>query len=394
MNNNFEKILAHLVNEIGERPVGSSGNHASLALLERQFVKLGYNLKNLDFDCYCWEYGESSIKTTQRNHPIHPGGFSNFFEGTCPIELIETVDQLESANLENKIAVLNGTISNEPLMPKDFPFYYPEEHQRIINALESKNPSAIVAVTGKHPFCGLNPFPLFDDGNFNIPNACMDQNSANKINYSENKLTLTINSRRIPGKSRQLVASTRDSCPRKIVICGHMDTAYNTPGALDNATGLIVMLKLAARISSYSGDYKLEFVPFNGEEYYGVSGQLAYLADQEQKAESIALVINIDSPGHTNSKTALSFYNFNPSDKKKVQKVMDSHQICETGSQWIAGDHSIFAFRNIPCIAVTSSDLESEIMGFSHTPRDTINHVDPAILEETAIFLEDYITSF
>jgi len=32
-------------------------------------------------------------------------------------------------------------------------------------------PKAIIAVTGKNPACGLDPFPMFEDGNFSVPSA-------------------------------------------------------------------------------------------------------------------------------------------------------------------------------------------------------------------------------
>ena len=36
---------------------------------------------------------------------------------------------------------------------------------------ERKQPAAIIAATGKHALCGLQPFSLFEDGNFMIPSA-------------------------------------------------------------------------------------------------------------------------------------------------------------------------------------------------------------------------------
>lgn len=69
-------------------------------------------------------------------------------------------------------------ITKAPLSPKDYPFYYPDEHKNIITLLEQKQPAAIIAVTGPTTLNGKDPFPLFEDGNFLIPSA-----SINRIMY-------------------------------------------------------------------------------------------------------------------------------------------------------------------------------------------------------------------
>ncbi len=394
MNNRIEHNLEYLINKIGERPVGLESNHQTVRFLEKEFDNSGYKIKKNDFDCVCWENSGAILSTSIGECEIEPGPFSKPFDDTSSIKMIETIDQLKSSRIEDKIVVLHGDIVKNPLMPKDFPFFYPDVHQQIIETLEEKNPKAIVAITGKHPFCGLDPFPLFNDGNFNIPNASASQEIANKMIKNGKEMTLKIRSKRIPGKGQQLIASKGIEEAGKVVICSHMDTAYNTPGALDNASGLVVILETATLLSEYTGPYQLEFVPFNGEDYFGVGGQLAYLGDKEFDMNKVVLAINIDSPGYIDSKTAVSFYNFNALHRKRIENVMDRHQICETGSEWIAGDHSIFAFCNIPTIAITSSNLLGEVMELTHTPRDTIDMVDPETLKQTASFLAEYIKSF
>ncbi len=43
--------------------------------------------------------------------------------------------------------LVRGELAREQLMPKNFPFYQPEEHQRIIHLLEAQKPLAIIAAT-------------------------------------------------------------------------------------------------------------------------------------------------------------------------------------------------------------------------------------------------------
>ena len=63
--------------------------------------------------------------------------------------------------------VMYGELCSEPLMPKNFEFYNPDEHKEIIALLEEKNPVAIIIV---------NPYAehVIQDGDFNIPCAIVD----------------------------------------------------------------------------------------------------------------------------------------------------------------------------------------------------------------------------
>ncbi len=68
-------------------------------------------------------------------------------------------------------------------MPKNFVFYNPEEHQRIISVLESSGVKAIICATGRNPALagGVYPFPLIEDGDFNIPSVYMTEDEAARI---------------------------------------------------------------------------------------------------------------------------------------------------------------------------------------------------------------------
>ena len=103
------------------------------------------------------------------------------------------------------------------------------------------------------------------------------------------------------------------------------------------------------------------------------------------------LVINIDSSGFIGSKISLSTYNFNESKQTCFNSLIIKSNNIEQGQQWYAGDHSALAFQGIPCIAVTSSNLFEEGLNLTHTPNDTIENVDFALLKEASTFLTKLI---
>ena len=66
-------------------------------------------------------------------------------------------------------------LQNDKTVPvfERFPFYNPDSHRHLVRMVEEKAPAAVIAATGRNPeLAGAwYPFPLFEDGDFDIPNA-------------------------------------------------------------------------------------------------------------------------------------------------------------------------------------------------------------------------------
>lgn len=263
-----------------ERPVGSKNNRDILLYLEDLIAKMGYAIKKLPFTCTTCETGESSLTLNDRRIEIQASPFSQPFEGSGRLAFVKSLKELEVVNCQNCILVVGGELAETPLQPKEYPFYYPEEHRYLIELFERKQPAAIIAATGKHALCGLQPFPLFEDGNFLIPSAYVPEAMFAELQRNGRKgvARAAIRTKNKQQNSYQLVAQKRNkSSHGKIIVCAHMDTKYHTKGALDNAVGVAVLLEAAARLAS--SDYDIDIVPFNGEEYYEASGEVEYLKD-------------------------------------------------------------------------------------------------------------------
>ncbi len=382
-----EAGIRALASDIGARPVGSEANEETCHYLEGVAQELGFAVTALSFECLRWEHGTSSLAMGGRTYEIHPGPFSPPANGKLPVVSVSTVHELRTATVAGKLLVIRGSLAATPFMPKDFPFYYPDDHKEIIDLIQEKNPAAVLALTGKHPMCGWDPFPLFDDGNLGVPNAFMSLNS--KLTGTEG--TVMIDSSVTPSAGRQLIFSNNLEDARRIVLCAHMDTQYDTPGALDNAAGVATLVGVMERLRD-TLPITLEIVPFNGEEHYAAPGQLAYLARSQSRNEVPALVINVDGIGYSGSRSAFSHYNLS---KKQSAEVADTVERCDAtvpGEQWYAGDHAMFAFQGVPCIAVTSSDLE-KALEITHTEEDTVECVEVEVIERTAEVIAEFVRS-
>ncbi|WRS28409.1 M28 family metallopeptidase [Oscillospiraceae bacterium MB08-C2-2] len=378
-----------------ERPVGTNANTELVEMIEQSLSEMGYTVQSLPFNCMVWNSGLSSINTDNQSITIEPSPFSEPFNGSGKLHLIKTLEQLENINCKDDILVLAEDMTRTPLQPKNYPFYYPDEHKTIISLLEKKSPKAIIAVTGKNTLNGQNPFPLFEDGNFLIPSGSIEEQHLKKLEkfFQLNApVNLVIDSHKIEAKSRQIVASKKaKKSAGKIIIAAHMDTKYNTPGALDNATGVAVLLQTAQSLKS--SVYDIDIVPFNSEEFYGANGELEYLKLLESESQNIALMINIDSPCHKGSDTAISFYNLsNPIERITNTLIANSAKMSK-GEEWYAGDQAPFIFRGVPCVVVTSSDFFDGALEYTHTPKDTLDTVDFELIKPTAQFLANVIDS-
>ncbi|WP_406656650.1 M28 family peptidase [Methanolobus sp. ZRKC2] len=361
-----------------ERPIGSHSNNHILELIKSEFADCNYDLISLPIKCQYWKKGISSIGQGDIRHELLTSPFSRNYNGKGRLIVCSKILDLENSEIENNILVLKDEITQIPLMPKDFPFYFPDENKKFYELVEKSNPACILTLTGKHQMSGLDPYPFFEDGNFSIP-SCYASNELDldKLDLTKD-IEITIDSSVEERETEQLILQKRGTSDETIIICAHMDTKYGTDGALDNASGLYTLLQIAKRLEDVKTRSNIHIVPFNGEEYFGVSGQLKYLDYLKDNEKKVKLVINIDSPGYRDSKNALSFYNIE--EDRVNDNLSGINDDVVKGMDWYAGDHAIFAFQGIPCIAATSSNLFEEAINVTHTSKDVLANVDTSLL--------------
>ncbi|MDR0994250.1 MAG: M28 family peptidase [Verrucomicrobiota bacterium] len=378
---------------VRERPVGTSGNREILAYVEKQFSEAGYAVDSLPLKCMTWEEGPSWLAIGNERLPILPGPFSPSFHGRAEGVFLHSLEELKASNLGGKLVVLLDELVQSPLQPKEYPFYYPDEHREIITALEEKPPAAILAATGRHPACGMEPFAVFADGNFRIPSAYVHAATGKALQRRGRiPMEICIDSTTQWVESRQLVAG-RGAAPgvRRGVVCAHMDSAYHSPGALDNAAGLAMMLRLMERLKNGQAG-AIDFVPFNTEEYFGADGELAYLNRFHNLRKEVAWILNLDSPCHAGSRMAVSTYHLEEEKVRALEASMVEDGPVVSGAPWYAGDHIPFVMQGVPGLAVASSDLAEDGLKDTHTPGDVLSTVDVPQIEMGSRFLAEFIT--
>ncbi len=391
-----EKYLQELCVNIGPRVVGSDGNQKATFLLEEVFTSCNLELEKHHLSVIDWVSKEATLSIDEESFKVLASPYSLGCSIEAPLRIIQKIEELESENLNESIVLLCGDIAQEQIMPKNFLFYNPEEHQKIISLLESKNIKALITATGRNSALagGMYPFPMFEDGDFNIPSVFTAEEEGERLRAHENKIvSFYSDAQRIAAESYNIIVKKEGSSNKKIVITAHIDTKQNTPGAIDNATGVVVLLLLAHLLKNYRGKYIIELVAFNGEDYYSVPGQMDYIQKQQDSFGDIVLNINIDGLGFKEGNSAISYYNIEKNFEKAIRKIMKNHEGIEESIQWPQGDHSIFIYFNRPAIAFTShwfvKNMETQTI--THTPKDSIDIVNVSKIEEVALVIFDIL---
>jgi len=295
-----EKYLKYLCLDIPTRRVGTQGNREANEFLAKKFSSFGFEVERQPFDCIDWTQGTTSLSVNGEQFELQIGPFSVGCQAQAPLVVVSTLDELEALDVRDNILLLRGMITREQLMPKNFPFYNPDEHKHIISLLETKTPRAILTATGRNPETAgaVYPFPMIEDGDFDIPSAYMTEEEGVRLaSHAGDTAALVIEAERHPSSGVNLVAR-KGKPDHRVVVSAHIDAKDNTPGALDNAAGVVVLLLLAELLQDYDGETGIELVPFNGEDHYSAAGEKAYLKANEGKLNQVLLNINMDIAQH------------------------------------------------------------------------------------------------
>jgi len=393
---NSKTYLQMLCSQISERSVGSEGNRAATHYFKDIACSFGWGMETQEFNAMDWIDGGALLHCGADSFIVFVSPYSLGCQTEAQLVSASSIDELERANVTGNILLLSGEIAKEQLMPNNFVFYNPEEHQRIISLLEIGEPWAIICATGRNASLagGVYPFPLIEDGDFDIPSVYMTEEEGSKLIPNVGRtVRLNSRSRRVPGKGYNVIARKGKESGKRIVLTAHIDAKKGTPGAIDNASGVVVLLLLADLLRDYDGNKLIELMALNGEDYYAVPGQMLFVQQNQDRFQEILLNINIDGAGYKEGGSAFSFYDLPGEMENHAKDVIHNFDGIVEGSPWVQGDHSIFIQNGCPAMAVSSHWFTDHIdsQEITHTPKDNIDIIDPHKLVEIAHALDTFV---
>jgi aminopeptidase YwaD len=376
--------LRALCVNIPSRPVGSSGNRRAADWFAQTIAGFGFTTEMPQFDCMGWSSGGVSLTIGGESFRAQTSPYSLGCKLCAPLVAVSTTTELEETPFADKILLLHGEIAREPLMPKKFPFYNPEEHQHIYRLLEGQPPAAIITATRGDA--------MFEDGDFDIPSVYVPAAEGERLaGCAGQTVHLVSRAERHPAAACNVLAHKPGSSGQRIVVMAHIDAKVGTPGALDNGAGIVTLLLLAEMLSTYNGHHTIEIVAVNGEDYYANSGEIDYLHRNLDAFDEIELCINLDGLGYIEGRTAYSLYACPPDLAAVIHTGLSSFAGLFEGEHWYQGDHMILVMQQRPALAFTSERAIELTSGILHTAQDTPALVDPHRLVEAAHAVREVI---
>jgi aminopeptidase YwaD len=295
------------------------------------------------------------------------------------------------------VLLLRGLLAAEQLMPRNFPFYYPDEHQRIYRALEASGAPAVVTASAPNPAMAgaLYPYPMFEDGDFDLPSAYLTAEAGEQLAaLAGQPAVLQVQAERRPAQGRNVVARCGGPGPAQVVVMAHIDAKPTTPGALDNASGVVVLLLLAELLAQNPAPgLRVELVAMNGEDHYAAPGEQLYLRHNPDGFAHMVLGINLDGLGYREGRTAYSLYNCPPALEAAITAALGPYPGLVPGEPWYQGDHMLWLQAGRPALAFTSEAAPALMREIIHTPADLPELVDVEKLVEAAQALRALIST-
>ncbi len=374
--------------DIPTRAVGSPDNHRAIDWFARTIAGFGFETEMPQFDCMDWSSGGVTLTAGDESFSAHASPYSLGCDVCAPLVAVSTIGELEAAPFGGEILLLHGEIAREQLMPKNFPFYNPEEHQHIYRVIEHQRPAAIITATGGV----LQPFPVFEDGDFDTPSVYVTTVEGARIAEHVGQMVhLRSHAQRFPATACNVIARKPGKCDHRIVVMAHIDAKAGSPGALDNGAGVVTLLLLAEMLSTYAGRHSIEIVAVNGEDYYANCGEIDYLRRNQSAFHTITLGINLDGLGYIEGRTAYSLYACPSHLASVIHTGLESFPDLYEGDHWYQGDHMILVMQQRPALAFTSERAITLLSSVIHTRYDIPELVDPVRLVEAAHAVREVI---
>jgi aminopeptidase YwaD len=377
----------------GGRRTGSPGNEKATDFFANTIRSFGYEIDVTPFETLDYTDKGSSLTAGSDSYEVFTSPYSNGCIAQAELIPVSNIEDLEQTDCAGRILLMFESICSEQLMPKNFVFYNPDHHQKIISLLESQKPAAIITATERKPeqVGALYPFPLIVDGDFDIPSVyCRETVGHSLLDHQGTPVRLEIRSKRLSSKATNVIASLNRGAPKKVVFTAHIDAYEDSPGASDNASGTVVLLLTAEMLSNYQGESCLEVAALNGEDHYSAGGQMDYLNRYRLEFPSISVAINVDDVGYKEGRSSYSFYECPDQLEREALAIFSGFDGLCQGEQWFNGDHMIFVQNQVPSIAITAERVSELMRTVTHTSEDTPDLIDYRKLVDVAASLNAF----
>jgi Zn-dependent M28 family amino/carboxypeptidase len=201
---------------------------------------------------------------------------------------------------------------------------------------------------------------------------------------------LTVRGAWVPSRDGNVVATIPGRTREKLVVGAHFDSVWRSHGAIDNATGVEGLLRIARRFAAQRLPRTLELVAFAAEEI-GLVGSRRYIFEARERGRlgEIVGMVNLDCIGRGEKLNVLcwpaSLGELAKSSADRLGLSRRYELVTEIGGD-VGTDHLPFAEVGIPALSILHFPYEEY-----HLPEESPLLIDERRLSDAVNFAADLI---
>jgi len=316
-----ERLWEHervLCEEIGPRLSGTQADERTVEYISGHFRRCGTKVEVQDFPCPSWEHKTTELTLLATSGPESLPAFAQTFTAACDIEAelvcVRTLYQLELApDLEGKILLLCGEVATD----------INADRNPILLSAEGRQAPAVIVMSRSE----MVSTKLIRDPFLRIPAIAVSHSVGLILQENEGKtVRLRIIASRYDSIGHNVIGRLPGESKEHIVVAAHYDTAANSPGATDNASGTAVVLELCELFATTGKrELGIDFIAYGAEEYGrhggnlgGNLGSVEYVRRHPLEVKTTQAVVEADCIGTVAIPPRVQVMGWSPFQRKEI----------------------------------------------------------------------------
>ncbi len=373
MNVNRGRLWDHvsvLCEEIGPRLSGTPADERTVEYIGGHFRRCGAQVEVQDFPCPGWEDKATELTLLATSGPESLPVFAQTFTEACDIEAeltgVSTRSELELApDLEGKILLLYGEAAANLAA---------DRNSTLLSA-EGRRPSAVIVIGSGETVSTK----LIRDPFLRIPAVAVSRSAGLRLRENEGRrVRLRIIARRYDSIGHNVIGRLPGRGKGRIVVAAHYDTAANSPGATDNASGTAVILELCELFAAADKrKLGIDFIAYGAEEYGrhggnlgGNLGSVEYVRRHSAEVKETQAVVEADCIGTVAVLPRVRMMGWSAPQSKDILDVLQQFPRCIVDVRpETEAPRTAFNLPGVPVLAFVNDYGKLPI----HTAQDTID---------------------
>ncbi len=306
-------------------------------------------------------------------------GAEEDFEKKKAGELKDKIAMVTTANPENRPTIHRREKYGRAVAAGAVGFIYVNHQPGMLAETGSLRPGKLAEI----PAVGL----AYEDG-WELARWCK---------RGEVQVEMSINNQSGPGQGYHVVGEVKGQSDETIVVGAHYDGHDISQGAMDDATGTILVLELARMLALFKGQFRrtIRLIAFDAEEL-GVLGSQEYVNAHRNDLGNVALMINLDGAAGPVASHGFLMEGFKDTEAMvRAYAKTFGYPLALKDRVVTASDNFPFFMQGIPSICMTARAENPALgRGFGHTAADTLDKVAEVDLKASAMTIARMLARF